>query len=95
MYNHNSHIQMDNAISPTFISATAFGWVLEFTTFHTIPNYTHQCKFDNISYINAHAWMTVIYTYFSASFTVVAQDEYTKMHFNNSIIFIVQGTINH
>ena len=48
---------------------------------HTIPNNTQHCKFDNISYIHAHAQMTVIYTYFSASFTVVAQDEDTKMHF--------------
>jgi hypothetical protein len=30
---------------------------------------------------HAHAQITVIYTYFSASFTVVAQDEDTKMYF--------------
>jgi hypothetical protein len=32
---------------------------------HIILNYTQQCKFDNISYIHAHAQMMVIYTYFS------------------------------
>ena len=48
---------------------------------HTIPNYTQHCKSDNISYIHAHAQMVVIYTYFSASFNVVAQDEDTKMYF--------------
>ena len=48
---------------------------------HTILNYTQHCKFDNISYIHAHAQMMTIYTYFSASFTVLAQDEDTKMHF--------------
>ena len=37
MYRYNSHIPMDNAISPTFISAMAFRWVLEFTTFSHYP----------------------------------------------------------
>jgi len=48
---------------------------------HTILDYIQNCKFDNISYIHAHAQMMVIYTYFSASFTVLAQDEDTKMYF--------------
>jgi hypothetical protein len=37
MYRHNSHIPMDNAISPTFISAMAFGCASEFTTFSHYP----------------------------------------------------------
>jgi hypothetical protein len=37
MYRYNSHIPMDNAISPTFISAMAFGCVLEFSTFSHYP----------------------------------------------------------
>lgn len=48
---------------------------------HIILDYIQNCKFDNISYIHAHAQMMVIYTYFSASFTVLAQDEDTKMYF--------------
>ena len=47
---------------------------------HTIPNYNQHCKFDDISYVHAYAQMMVIYTYFSASSTVVAQDEDTKMY---------------
>jgi len=78
MYRYNSHIPMANAISPTFISAMAFGSVCEFITF---SHYIQNCKFDNISYIHAHAQMMVIYTYFSASCTVLAQDEDTKMYF--------------
>jgi hypothetical protein len=37
--------------------------------------------------------MMVIYTYFSASSTVVAQDEDTKMYLIFSMISVIQGTI--
>jgi hypothetical protein len=64
-----------------FISATAFGHVLEFTTFSHYPQ-IHSTLLSLVKFLtyHVHAQMMLTYTHLNASFTAVAHDEETKMY---------------